>query len=47
VDQAVLVAAAHDVDIGQVERWSHAEGQGSRYLEFAANLERVRSGEVD
>lgn len=47
LDQAVLVAAAHDVDIVKIEHWSQAEGQASRYLEFAARLEQMKSGSMD
>lgn len=40
LDQAVAVAAAHDIDLKGVQRWSAAEGQEALHVEFRAALER-------
>lgn len=40
LDQAVAVAAAHDIDLKGVQRWSAAEGQDALHVEFRAALER-------
>jgi hypothetical protein len=42
-DQAVIVAAAHNIDLEEVRRWSAAEGQDPRYLEFCDALKRATS----
>lgn len=42
LDQAVLVATRHPVDLGHVERWSRKERHGEHFLEFAAALARAR-----
>jgi hypothetical protein len=39
LDQAVAVASGHDVDLIEIQRWSAAEEQDSRYLEFRAALQ--------
>lgn len=40
LDQAVAVAAAHDVDLTDIQRWSAAEGQDALYAEFRVALAR-------
>jgi hypothetical protein len=40
LDQAVAVAAAHDVDLEDIQRWSAAEGQDALYVEFRTALAR-------
>ena len=41
LDKAVLVAAAHDVDLEEIRRWSAAEGHDPHYLEFRDALKRA------
>lgn len=40
LDQAVLVAHATPVDLGEIERWSAAEGMLEQYREIATRLAR-------
>lgn len=40
LEQAALVAAAHDVDIGEIERWSAVEGKQAAFLGIRHRLER-------
>jgi hypothetical protein len=40
LDQAVAVAAAHDIDLADIQRWSAAEGQDTLYREFRVALAR-------
>ena len=42
LDQAVAVAAAHEIDLDEVRRWSTAEGEDTACLEFLGALERRR-----
>jgi hypothetical protein len=44
LDQAVLVATRHPVDLVQVERWSQRERHAEHFREFAANLTKAREG---
>ena len=38
LEQAVLVAHAHEIDLAEVRRWSVAEGMGDRYEKIKARL---------
>jgi hypothetical protein len=40
LDQAVAVAAAQDIDLADIQRWSAAEGQDALYREFRVALAR-------
>jgi hypothetical protein len=42
LDQAILVASRHDVDLRHVERWSESEGHGEHFQEFVIGLARPR-----
>ncbi len=44
LDQAVLVAIRHPVDLAHVERWSRNEGHGEHFEEFAVALAHAREG---
>ncbi len=44
LDQAVLVATRHPIDLDAVERWSQRERQSEHFREFAASLARGRDG---
>lgn len=41
LEQAVLVAAAHDVDLEALRAWSGSEGMTSRFDDFLRRLERA------
>ncbi len=45
LDQAVLVAARHRVDLDQIERWSQRERQGDYFREFAVALVKAPNGD--
>ena len=34
LEQAILVAKAQDVDLGEIERWSKREGKGSEFRQI-------------
>lgn len=42
LEQAVLVATRHDVDLASVERWSKKEGRDEHFQEFLTDLARAR-----
>jgi len=43
LDQAVAVAAGHEIDLAEIQRWSTAEGKEAACLEFLGALERRRN----
>ena len=44
LEQAVLVAQAHDVDLVEVRRWSRAKGMEETFATIAERLERSKRG---
>ena len=42
LEQAVLVATRHEVDIAAIERWSNKEGHGEHFQEFIVSTGRSR-----
>lgn len=42
LEQAVLVAAANDVDLVEIKRWSEVEGKGEAYARIEARLNSSR-----
>lgn len=43
LEQAVLVAGANDIDIGEIERWSKVEGKSDKFGQIRERLAKKRT----